>query len=126
MLFKQFLKYSLVGCLGVLLELGTVWFSVEFLYFHYRTAVVLAFIVSVSIAFLINRTWTFSSDSEEKIKQYLKYFFVALGVVTANVFLISISVEVFGLWYLLSQAISSPCLGIFAFLVNRRWTFGIK
>ncbi len=122
-LFKKLLKYFLVGCLTVPLNLGTVLFSVEFLHFHYRLAVVLGFIFSVSLGFLFNRTWTFASESKERLRQYFKYFSIALSGMSLNVILITVLVEVFGLWYLLAQFILNPIIGFRCFLTNRRWTF---
>ena len=125
-MFKQLVRYCLVGCVGIFLDLGTIWSLVEFLHLHYRLAAVFSFVLSVSAAFLVNRIWTFTSGSGPKIKQYLKYSFVALVGVLANVILITILVEDFNLWYLFSQAILNPVLGFCAFLANRRWTFRKK
>jgi len=123
MFHKQLIKYFLVGCLAAPVDLGTVWFSVDFLRFDYRLAVVFGFIFSVTVTFIFNRIWTFASKSKERIYQYFKYLSVALSGVFLNLILITILVEVFDFWYLLAQAILNPLIGFCCFLTNRRWTF---
>jgi len=56
---KQFMKYSIVALLGLVLHLGILSALVELVGIHYTIAFVLALPFTAASKFLMHRSWTF-------------------------------------------------------------------
>lgn len=58
-IWKQGLKYYFVGGCGMIFNLLVLWFLTEVVGVHYMISAMVAILISATIAFLINRIWTF-------------------------------------------------------------------
>ena len=57
--FRQFSSYLLIAIAGLILNIGIMYFGVEFLAINYLTAKALAIIIVTFWNFLMNKFWTF-------------------------------------------------------------------
>src|SRR3989344_6108992 len=73
----------------------------------YLYSSIIAFLVSLLISFILQKFVVFKDIETRNIhQQFSKFFIVAiLGVIT-NTILISLCVEIFGIWYVFSQIIA--------------------
>ena len=121
-------KYYLVGASGVLVNLGILYALTEFAGLWYLLSSSIAIYVSITTNFVLNKVWTFRDIT---IKQgaflmYGKFVSVSLIGMLIQLGFNYIFVEELKLYYLLAALISIIIASSTNFVLNRRWTFGIK
>ena len=125
---KHAVKYYIVGASGVLVNLGLLYSLTEFVGLWYLVSYIIAISVSISLNFTFNKFWTFrdSKNSQKTIVIYLKFVGVSLlgmGIQLGSAYLL---VETLLVYYMLAALISIGIASGINFIINRRWTFGIR
>ena len=125
---KHAAKYYTVGAIGVLVNLGLLYYLTEFIGLWYFLSYVIAISVSITSNFVFNKFWTFrdSIDAQRTIVMYIKFVGVSLlgmGIQLGSVY---VFVESLSIYYMLAAVISIGIAGGINFIINRRWTFGVK
>ena len=125
---KHAAKYYTVGASGVLVNLGLLYSLTEFVGVWYFLSYVIAISVSITSNFILNKFWTFrdSADSQRTIIMYVKFVSVSLmgmGIQLGSVYVL---VESLAVYYMIAALISICIAGAINFIINRRWTFGVK
>lgn len=125
---KHAIKYYIVGASGILVNLGLLYALTEFVGIWYILSYVIAISVSITTNFIFNKLWTFSDSlkSQKAIVMYMKFVGVSLlgmGIQLGSTFLL---VENLSIYYMLAALISIGIASSVNFIINRRWTFGVK
>ena len=123
----QFVKFSIVGVINTLIDLGVYYFCLYVLSFHYQIATFFGFIVSVTNAYLLNGMFVFSDGEkkrfQEKLKTYAKTVAGYASTYLLSVFLMWLWVDVLsvpkGIAPLLRLIITVPA----NYVINKFWTF---
>ncbi|MBR3929606.1 MAG: GtrA family protein [Clostridia bacterium] len=123
----QFVKFSIVGVINTLIDLGVYYFCLYILHFHYQLATFFGFIVSVTNAYLLNGLFVFSDGQRksalENLKTYGKTVAGYASTYLLSVFLMWLWVDVLhipeGVAPLLRLIITVPL----NYLINKFWTF---
>jgi dolichol-phosphate mannosyltransferase len=125
---KHAAKYYAVGASGVLVNLGLLFFLTEFFGLWYFLSYTLAISASITSNFILNKLWTFreSVDSQKTIVMYVKFVSVSILGMAIQLSSVYVFVESFAVYYMLAALISIGIAGAINFVINRRWTFGVK
>ena len=125
---KHAVKYYSVGASGVLVNLGILYALTDFAGFWYFASQVIAISVSISSNFLFNRFWTFRDSIEDQRNSvmYVKFLIVSLIGMGIQLGITSALVEGAGIYYMYAAGVGIAIAGGINYVVNRRWTFGIK
>ena len=125
---KQAIKYYSVGGSGVLVNLGILYALTDFMGLWYIASQVIAISISISSNFLFNRFWTFSGSIQEQRNSvmYVKFIIVSLIGMGIQLGITFALVENIALYYMYADGIGIVVAGAINYVVNRRWTFGIK
>ena len=125
---KHAVKYYSVGASGVLVNLGILYALSDFAGFWYFASQVIAISVSISSNFLFNRFWTFRDSIEDQRNSvmYVKFLLVSLIGMGIQLGITYLLVENVAVYYMYAAAIGIAIAGGINYVVNRRWTFGIK
>ena len=125
---KHAIKYYTVGGSGVLVNLGLLYTLTDIVGFWYLAAQIIAISVSISSNFLFNRFWTFRDSIEDQRNSvmYVKFLIVSLIGMGIQLGITSILVEGAAVYYMYAAGIGIAVAGAINYVVNRRWTFGIK
>ena len=77
---------------------------------------------------MFNRFWTFSDSigDQKNSVMYVKFLIVSLIGMGIQLGITSALVENVGLYYMYAAGIGIAIAGAINYVVNRRWTFGIK
>lgn len=120
-LFHKFLKYSVVGCISILIYFLSVFVLVEVFGKNPIFGSAVSFVIMTYISFLLNRKFTFGSDfSYDKLLRFLAVS--AIGF-TLNFFIMYLVVNVFSLHYSIGELVTTMVIPIINFLLNNYWTF---
>ena len=125
---KHAAKYYAVGASGVLVNLGLLYYLTEYVGLWYFLSYALAISVSITSNFILNKFWTFrdSIDSQKTIVMYVKFVSVSLVGMAIQLGSVYVLVESLTVYYMLAALISICIAGAINFIINRRWTFGVK
>jgi dolichol-phosphate mannosyltransferase len=125
---KHAAKYYAVGASGILVNLGLLYYLTEYVGLWYFLSYALAISVSITSNFILNKFWTFrdSIDSQKTIVMYVKFVSVSLVGMAIQLGSVYVLVESLTVYYMLAALISICIAGAINFIINRRWTFGVK
>lgn len=123
---RQFLKFSLVGASGAVIDLGVLYLLVQFFWVWYIAAATISFLLAVTNNFLWNKFWTFSDSSRRYGRQYTQFLVVSAVGLGLNNGILFLLVEGLGLWYIWAKVFAIAIVLAWNFTANKYWTFGVK
>ena len=125
---KQAAKYYAVGASGVIVNLGLLFYLTEYVGLWYFLSYTLAISASITSNFILNKFWTFrdSINSQRTIVMYVKFASVSIVGMAIQLGTVYLLVESLAVYYMLAALVSISIAGVINFMINRRWTFGIK
>ncbi|HXV65643.1 MAG TPA: GtrA family protein [Nitrosopumilaceae archaeon] len=125
---KHAVKYYTVGASGILVNLGLLYYFTEFVGLWYFISYAFAISVSITSNFVLNKFWTFtdSIDTQRIMVMYAKFVSVSMLGMAIQLGSIYVLVESLTVYYMLAALISIFIAGAINFIINRRWTFGVK
>ncbi|MBP9718584.1 glycosyltransferase [Candidatus Gracilibacteria bacterium] len=119
----KFIKYALVGVLGTAIDLGSLYFFVEFAHLPVLVGSVLSFLLAVVNNFILNKTWTFKDRSKNYRKLFIKFLMVSLVGLALTVGFMYVFVNLAGIWYIAAKVLTSGIVLTWNFFANKLWTF---
>lgn len=119
----QFFKFCMVGFTNLGIYLLVYLIMTRLLFWHYIPASIVSFIVAVTWSYYINSRYTFKHDGSNAQKTYLTFITANLISMGVNLILLTLFIEVFKIYDIVAQLISSFFVAFFNFGLNRFWTF---
>ena len=123
---NQFLRFSLVGSSGVVVNLAVYTLAIYVFNLHYLLAATLSFMVAMTNNFLLNRYWTFNTNQSAGQGfggQYLKYFLVTLFGYGVNMALLWVFIDGFHWHKVFSQLVAILVTTLSNFIGSKLWAF---
>ena len=121
--YKQIAKFTAIGLSGAAINLIALYLIVEFIKLPYIIGAIISYILGITNNFFWNKYWTFNNKSSHYREQYIKYFLISLSSLAVNLVILSILVELFSLWYMISQVIAIIFAGANNYVWNKKITF---
>lgn len=128
--FNQFkdirvvVKYGLSGSVAAVSQLAALAFLVERLRLWYIPASIMAYIFSATVSFGLQKFWTFRDHSLEGIHfQAFLFMTLAFSMLALNTALMYILVDIFHIWYFLSQVFAIGVTAFTSFMFNKTVIF---
>ncbi len=113
-------KYLFSGGLATATDLVAIFVFVDVVEFHYLTASILAFLIAFCVSFTMQKYWTFNDLDHDRIhKQLASFLTLSLINLVLNTALMKLFVDVFHVWYLLSQIIIAALIACMSFFIYR-------
>ncbi len=119
---STFIRYSVVGASGTVIDFSVLIFLVEVGKIHPLAASLPAFLLAVINNYLLNRFWTYRNKESALIKQMAKFLAVSIVGLLINSSLMYVLLEA-GLWYVLAKVLIIAVVICWNFSANSLWTF---
>lgn len=119
----QLVRFAAVGASGYVVNLVVFAVCVHLLGIDYRVASPIAFVVSVTNNFWLNRHWTFSAKEDHPLLQALRFFAVSLVAYAFSYVMLLALVSDAGLPKVVAQAIAIAASTPLSFLGQKLWSF---
>jgi len=119
----KFLKFGLVGFVGLLVDFSITWILKEKLKTNKFVANGLGFAVAASVNYLLNRVWTFNSSNPNIEREYLIFIFVSAIGLVINSFVLWFLVKKFKMNFYLAKLFAIGVTTIWNFFANLLITF---
>ncbi len=120
--WKQLIRFVAVGATGYVINLGVFALCVA-IGIHYVVASAIAFVISVTNNFWLNRHWTFDAKHEHPMFQGARFFAVSLVAYGFQLLILIALVEGVGLSKIIAQAIAIATATPLSFLGQKLWSF---
>ncbi|WP_458238550.1 GtrA family protein [Pseudomonas sp. P5_A2_2] len=126
---RHFLKFSLVGALGFIVDAGVLSLLVGRFEVNVYVARIISFFVAVLATWLANRSFTFKHQRRIEIsnhEEYLRYFAVQTVGAGINFLVFFLAIQVMPMWRsfpVIPLAIGSVVALVFNYLAARRFVF---
>lgn len=122
--YTQFTRFVIAGFCAFAINLAALYFFTDIVGIYYLISTVLAFLISFSVSFTLQKLWTFQDNSRDHLHiQIPAYLGMQLTNVSLNAALMFVFVEYLHIWYLYSQAVISLCLAAVIFFLNKKYIF---
>src|SRR5579871_2168749 len=121
--WMQLVRFAAVGASGYVVNLVVFAVCVHLLGIDYRVASPIAFVVSVTNNFWLNRHWTFSAKEDHPLLQAVRFFAVSLVAYAFSYVMLLALVGDAGLPKVVAQAIAIAASTPLSFLGQKLWSF---
>ena len=122
--YGQFVRFVLAGAFAFTINLVALYFFTDIVGIYYLVSTVLAFLISFSVSFTLQKFWTFQDNSRDHLHIQLPlYLGMQLTNITLNAGLMFVFVEYMHVWYLYSQGVISLVLAAVIFFLNKKYIF---
>lgn len=144
--FQQFIKYILVGIVGLVIELGSYYLLVDTFSVHYPFALfisdlfggkmsvamtdidishIISALLGVINNFLLNSYYTFKV-TDKKWRRFASYFAVAIFGIVASTALITLFIGVLNINIFIAKILAVGIVAMLQFVLNKFLTFKNK
>ena len=119
---QQFFKFGIIGVVNNAVTYGLFFFLHRFWGWHYLLASFVGYSTGVACSFILNALFTFRYE-HSKVRVFHRFVIVNCVSLAANVFLVYIFTEVFGIPPVFSQLIIIPIIMTVNFLGSKFYVF---
>ncbi len=119
----KFIKFSLVGFSGVLVDFGITFICKEFLRIQKYFANAIGFTLAATTNYMLNRIWTFHSHNPNITLEFTRFFIIALIGLGINLLIIWAMSGKFKVNFYLSKLVATIIVMAWNFLINAYYTF---
>lgn len=113
------IRFFISGITTALVQLSVLFLLTDILEIYYITSSILAFLVALLTSFNLQKRWTFKNSSSDQGKQFIVYSVTAIVNLILNTALMYLFVDIFNIWYMLSQVIVFGIIAVESFLIYR-------
>lgn len=124
--FSKLIQFSIVGSIGVIVDLGGTWFFKEKLMISPYVASCLGFTLAVLNNYILNKYWTFQDKSELSFYQFLGFLFVSVGGLLLNTLCVKLMYDGLDLNFYLSKVLAIGIVVPWNYFANSRFVFRNK
>jgi len=125
-LILKFIKYCVVGFSGMLVDFGITWLLKEKLQFNKYVANTIGFISAATSNYVLNRIWTFESQSNKIMTEYTSFFIIALVGLGLNNLILMLLNDKLKMNFYLSKLIAILIVTLWNFIMNFLFTFAAR
>jgi dolichol-phosphate mannosyltransferase len=108
--------------IGFIVNLSFLFIFTEYLKIFYIISAILSFIIATTVSFFINKAMAFNKH-KSSAKEYSKFFLVCTFSLLVNLTILYSATQYLGIYYLISQIISSGVSLILNTFLNLTRTF---
>ncbi len=119
----RFIRFGIVGCSGMIVDFGVTWLCKEKLRWNKYLSNSLGFVLAATNNYVWNRLWTFESESEAVVREYLSFVVIATIGLALNNLIVYLLHERLHLHFYLSKLIAVGCVTLWNFSMNYVFTF---
>lgn len=126
-LFKQFIKFGIVGAIGTLINIAILYSLTEYIDIYYIISEIIAFFVAGLNNYIWNKLWTFKEKIKDQVvSKYVQFIVISLISLFVNISTLYVLVEYFKFWYVLAEVVAIVIAFLLNFIGNKVWTFRSK
>ena len=124
--FLQLFRYVFVGGIAAVFDFGTLYLLDEFCRIHHLLAAAVAFLVGVTVNYLISKQFVFTQKKASPVAEFLEYAVIGvigLGLTEGIVYLCTV---ILGFYVMLSKLVATVLVFFWNFFARRIFLYRSK
>lgn len=118
-LFKQILKFGVVGGLAFLIDYSLLFICTEYLNIYVLYSSVISFSVSVIFNYILSTKWVFNANGNKTIKDFIMFLILSVIGLALNQLIMFIGVEKLDIYYMLVKIMSTAIVMVYNFITRK-------
>lgn len=118
-LFKQIIKFGIVGGIAFLIDYSLLYILTEFLGIYYLYSSIISFIVSLIFNYIASIKWVFDVSQKQTLKDLIIFIILSVIGLGINQLVMYIMVEKVNIWYMLSKIASTAIVMVWNFITRK-------
>ncbi len=123
--FIPFVKYGIVGVLGLLVDMGVFYIMNKKLNINYVFSNIISSSLAVIHNFVLNSYFTFKM-TDKKLNRFFRFYLIALGGMVISTGLLVLFIDILGIENMLAKFISILLVAFIQYFLNKNFTFRSK
>lgn len=123
LLKSRFLKYGIVGALGLIVDMGIFYLLHKMLGTNYIVANIMSSSLAVVHNFILNSYFTFKVR-DKLLKRFLSFYLIALAGMALSSGLLALMIDGFRMDSMIAKMISVLIVAMIQYFLNKKLTFG--
>lgn len=123
---NKIIRFGISGAIGFFTHIIILYFLVELLNVWYLLSTSIAFIMSATVSYFIQKIFTFKHNSKHSMVQFASYLTLSIFTFSLNLLMMYVFVDILGIMYLFSQVLSSLINAFLSYVVLNKFIFSIK
>jgi dolichol-phosphate mannosyltransferase len=123
-------KFSLVGGIGAVINTCFLWLFTEVAGIYYLYSSIVAIEIAIVLQFIMNDRWTFKEQKTTHVAQFItrlvKSNIWRSSGLAVNIGVLYLLTEYAGMYYLLSNIVGIFCAFLLNYLLESRFTWGVR
>lgn len=115
--YIQFFRYIFVGGTATVADMGTLYVLTSVFHVYYLISAALAFLVGITVNYVISIVWVFKSTGNLK-REVTLFFIIGLTGLMLNEVIIWLLVDKFAIFYMYAKLVSTATV--------LAWNFGLR
>lgn len=117
-------RFVISGIISTATTLGLLYAFTEWMHLWYVFSVVIAYVISIAVSFLLQKIWTFNNHDISKIgAQAVRYIVLNAGNIVLNAAGLYLLVELTHIWYVAGEIIVAGAIAVWSYVVMRYLIF---
>jgi putative flippase GtrA len=122
LLSSSFVKYALVGVVGLVVDMGLFYVFYEIVHINYILSNIMSSSLAVVNNFILNSIFTFKVK-DKLLYRFISFFSIALAGMALSSAMLALMIEGMNLNSMVAKAISVFCVALIQYYVNKKLTF---
>lgn len=118
-LFKQILKFGLVGGIAFLIDYSLLYILTEYFKIYYFYSSIISFIVSLIFNYIASIKWVFDVNHKQTLKDVIVFTFLSVIGLGINQVVMYIMVEIMNIYYMLSKIVATAIVMVWNFITRK-------
>ncbi|MFC1656451.1 GtrA family protein [Patescibacteria group bacterium] len=113
----------MIGSLTTGLDFLFLYVLVEYFHLFYMCSAIISIVIIFTMSYLLNKYWTFNNQEKNHLQQLTKYTSIHLIAWIINLAILTILVEIFGMWYLFAKVFATAVAFLWNYFFTKNWVF---
>lgn len=118
-MLKQLIRFSIVGVIAAIIDVGVLVILKEFLYVDILIASAISFCASVTVNYLLSMSFVFKSKKQSKVKEFVIFVLLSIGGLCLNEFILWFGISYTSFYYLSVKVFAMVIVPIYNFITRK-------
>lgn len=119
MIFKQILKFGIVGVIATIIDFGLLYFLTDIVNVHYLISSVISFVVSLIFNYYLSIKWVFDVRKKQTVMDFLLFVFLSIIGLIINEFILYFGVDLLNIYYMVCKIGATIIVMVYNFLSRK-------
>ena len=119
MIFKQILKFGIVGVIATIIDFGLLYFLTDIANVHYLISSAISFVVSLIFNYYLSIKWVFDVRKKQTVIDFLLFVFLSIIGLIINEFILYFGVDLFNIYYMVCKIGATIIVMVYNFLSRK-------